>query len=167
VETLALLTSSSRATEDAGAALGSVVCPGDVVVLSGDLGAGKTQLVKGVAAGLGVTDPVTSPTFNLLLVHDGGRMPLYHFDLYRLDRAEQLEDIDYWGVLESDGVSCVEWGDRFPAAMPADFLRVVLHITADEERRIEVAAKGSRSAELAAAWREAAATVRGVEVLAP
>jgi len=167
VETFALLTSSSRATEEAGAALGSVARPGDVVVLSGDLGAGKTQLVKGVAAGLGVNDPVTSPTFNLLLVHEGGRIPLYHFDLYRLDRAEQLEDIDYWGVLESEGVSCVEWGDRFPDAMPVDFLRVVLHITADEERRIEVTAEGSRSEELAAAWHEALATVAGVQVVSP
>ena len=90
-----------------------------MVVLSGDLGAGKTQLTKGLAAGLGVVEPVTSPTFNILLVHEG-RIPLYHFDLYRLEFAEQLDDLDYWGTLEADGVSVVEWGDRFAEAIPEE-----------------------------------------------
>ena len=84
-------------------ALAPLLVAGDVVLLSGDLGAGKTQLTKGVAEGLGVAEPVTSPTFNILLVHQG-RLPLYHFDLYRLERADELEDLDYYATLEADGV---------------------------------------------------------------
>ena len=105
-------TESPLATRSCGAAVAPLLRAGDVLLLCGDLGAGKTQLTKGIAEGLGVAEPVTSPTFNILLVHEG-RIPLYHFDLYRLERAEQLEDIDYWGTLEGDGVSVVEWGDRF------------------------------------------------------
>ncbi|HSK46403.1 MAG TPA: tRNA (adenosine(37)-N6)-threonylcarbamoyltransferase complex ATPase subunit type 1 TsaE, partial [Coriobacteriia bacterium] len=91
---LTLHTSSSNATQACGAQLAHLVDAGDVLLLTGDLGAGKTQLTKGLAAGLGVAEPVTSPTFNMLLVHEG-RVPLYHFDLYRLDRADQLDDLDY------------------------------------------------------------------------
>ena len=124
-------------------------------LLSGDLGAGKTQLTKGLAAGLGVAEPVTSPTFNILLVHQG-RLPLYHFDLYRLERAEQLEDLDFCGTLEADGVSVVEWGDRFAEALPADGL-VVSHAasTGDDERGLEVRAARPRGERLALAWADA------------
>lgn len=77
--------------------------PGDVIVLDGDLGAGKTQFVQGVAAALGVRAAVTSPTFNILLEYHDGRLPLYHYDLYRLDERWQLEDIDYYSAIDGDG----------------------------------------------------------------
>lgn len=131
---------------------------GDVVLLSGDLGAGKTQLTKGVARGLGVAEPVTSPTFNILLVHEG-RLTLNHFDLYRLEQVGQLEDIDYFGTLESDGVSVVEWGDRFPWALPQDGLDVTITITGDEDREVEFRPLGPRGSELADGFVAAAAAL--------
>jgi len=159
-----LHTRGSSATEACGEVLGRLVEPGDVIVLSGDLGAGKTQLTKGLAAGLGVQERVTSPTFNMLLVHQG-RIPLYHFDLYRLDDAYQLEDLDYWGVLEADGVSAVEWGDRFEAAVPDECVVVRLHITADDERTLDVGSRGSRGEALAREWADACTGLPGVDVL--
>ena len=131
-----------------GEAAASLMLGGDVLLLSGDLGAGKTQFTKGVARGLGVTEPVTSPTFNILLVHEG-RLTLNHFDLYRLDHAVQLEDIDYFGTLESDGVSVVEWGDRFPEALPRDGLDIAITITGDEDREVSLRPHGARGRVLA------------------
>lgn len=153
-----LASASQGATEALGEALAPLLAAGDVLVLSGDLGAGKTQLTKGIARGIGVAEPVTSPTFNLLLAHEG-RLRLNHFDLYRLDSAEQLEDLDYWGTLEADGVSVVEWGDRFPDAMPADGLVVRITITGDESRELALEPLGERGRELAAAWAAASRQV--------
>lgn len=152
-----LATESQWETEALGGCLGRVVRAGDVVLLSGDLGAGKTQLVKGLAEELGVAEPITSPTFNLMLVHPG-RLPLYHFDLYRLETAEQLEDIDYWATLEGDGVSAVEWGDRFPEALPIDGVLVCIEITGDESRELDVSALGPRGEALAREWTDASRT---------
>lgn len=148
---LVLSTAGERDTELLGARLAGLLQPGDVVALSGDLGAGKTHFVKGVAEGLGVVEPVTSPTFNILLVHPG-RLTLYHFDLYRLDYADQLEDIDFWGTLEAGGVSFIEWGDRFPEALPDDHLTISIHRADVDQRRLEIVASGERSAHLAADW---------------
>ncbi|GAB4280163.1 MAG: tRNA (adenosine(37)-N6)-threonylcarbamoyltransferase complex ATPase subunit type 1 TsaE [Coriobacteriia bacterium] len=143
-------TDSVEATRSAGAALGAIVRPGDVISLDGDLGAGKTVLVSGVAAGMGVEAPVTSPTFNILVLHRG-EPPLAHFDLYRLEHAEQLEDIDFWGVAESGVVSCVEWGEKFAEVMPPD--RLVVEIRADGgSRTFLVAGTGERSSALAGEW---------------
>ena len=150
-----LRSDSRAATEMLGETLAPLLRAGDVLVLSGDLGAGKTQLTKGIGHGLGVAEPVTSPTFNLLLVHEG-RLPLYHFDLYRLEHADQLEDLDYWGTLEADGVSVVEWGDRFAEALPIDGVIVRVCITGDESREIVLEPLGARGAELVAAWATAA-----------
>lgn len=153
---------STEATQALGTALGPLLQAGDVLLLSGDLGAGKTQLTKGIAQGLGVGEPVTSPTFNILLVHEG-RIPLYHFDLYRLERAEELEDLDYFGTLEADGVSVIEWGDRFAEARPADSLAIVISIVDDEARKLEIEATGQRAEALLAAWNEAARAVEGTD----
>ncbi len=150
--TLTLVSKSREETERMGEALAAFLRPGDVVLLSGDLGAGKTQLSKGVARGLGVCEPVTSPTFNILLVHEGTDMPLFHFDLYRLENESELEDIDYFGTLEDEGVSLVEWGDRFPGATPEDALSITMSITGDDSRSIEVSPSGPRSAHLADSW---------------
>jgi len=157
-------TVGESATGALGAALAPLLMAADVVLLSGDLGAGKTALVKGVAHGLGVAEPITSPTFNILLVHPG-TLPLYHIDLYRLDRAEQLEDIDYFGTLEADGVTCVEWGDRFPEAAPPEYVSVVIVISDDDERELTITGMGPRGAVLTAAWESAAHGIDGIEVL--
>ena len=96
-----------------GERLGRLLAPGDVLVLTGDLGAGKTQLTKGIAQGMGVTADVTSPTFTIEMVYEGSEMPLYHFDLYRLDDSAQLEDTGIFDVLGADGVCSIEWGEQF------------------------------------------------------
>ncbi len=151
-------------TRALGRALTPSLAPGDVVLLTGDLGAGKTALVKGVADGLGVREPITSPTFNILLVHPG-TLPLYHIDLYRLDRADQLEDIDYFGTLEADGVTCVEWGDRFALAAPDEYVLVRISILGDTERELGIEGVGPRGSALAQGWARAAHSVAGVEVV--
>ena len=161
----AIAASSAVATQAVGGALAALAAPGDVVLLSGDLGAGKTQLTKGLAAELGVVEPVTSPTFNILLVHEG-RLPLYHFDLYRLEHAAQLEDLDYWGTLEADGISVVEWGDRFAEAMPEQCVTVTISILSDELRSLALAGRGPRGVLLAEAWAEACTSLPGVSVSA-
>ncbi|MDH4139334.1 MAG: tRNA (adenosine(37)-N6)-threonylcarbamoyltransferase complex ATPase subunit type 1 TsaE [Coriobacteriia bacterium] len=156
----ALRTSAEEATVAAGRALAPLLQSGDVILLSGDLGAGKTCLARGIAEGLGVGHPVTSPTFNILLVHPG-RVFMNHFDLYRLDSPLQLEDIDYWGTLEAGGVSVVEWGDRFAESIPEDRLIVAMTITGDEERLFDLDACGGRSERLASAWIEACSSIAG------
>lgn len=144
-------TASPEETERAGEALGALVRAGDVVALTGDLGAGKTHLVQGMARALGAAERVTSPTFNLLLVHPGP-LPLYHFDLYRLEHEEQLEDIAFYETVESDGVSAIEWGDRFPASLPPDRLMVAIHREGETGRRFEVDGRGLRGTQLEAEW---------------
>lgn len=156
-----LRSGSAEQTAALGMRLAALLRPGDVVSLAGDLGAGKTCLVGGVAAGLGVMGRVTSPTFNILLVHRGGRLVLNHIDLYRIEREDQLEDIALWETLEGDGASFVEWGDRFAGALPADRLDVTISITGDEERSLQLVSTGQRSEELAGAWAAAAAGVSG------
>lgn len=158
-----ITTENADATIAVGEAFGRLALAGDVLLLSGDLGAGKTQLVKGLARALGVAEPVTSPTFNILLVHEG-RLVLNHIDLYRLDRPDQLEDIDYFGTLESGGVSAVEWGDRFAEAAPADYLGMALHIVSDEERLIELHPEGARAQAFADALADACEGIAGVRV---
>ena len=110
---LSVVTRSQPQTVAVGRALGECLAEGDVLVLTGDLGAGKTQLTKGMAAGLGITEDVTSPTFTIEMVYEGGRLPLYHFDLYRLDDPDQLEDTGLFDVLGADGVCSIEWGEQF------------------------------------------------------
>lgn len=121
---------------------------GDVILLVGDLGAGKTHFAQGFAAGLGISDVPTSPTFNLVCEYRGGRLPLYHFDLYRLESAEELEDIDYFGIIEGDGVSLVEWGDKFEDAAPDDSLTLDFSVGPHGDRFITATASGPRACDL-------------------
>jgi len=158
-----ITTDSEAATQAVGHALAPFVSAGDVIALTGDLGAGKTQFTKGLALGLGVAEPVTSPTFNILLVHEG-RIPLYHFDLYRLTNAAELEDLDYWGTLEADGVSVVEWGDRFAEALPRDCVIIRLLVTGDESRELEIEPRGGRYSEVCRRLLRAASALPGVQV---
>lgn len=107
------VTGSREETIALGEKIGRALEAGDVLVLTGDLGAGKTQLTKGIAAGMGVVGDVTSPTFTIEMVYEGAEMPLYHFDLYRLDDPDQLEDTGIFDVLGADGVCSIEWGEQF------------------------------------------------------
>ena len=120
------VTSTTDETIDLGERLGRLLQAGDVLVLTGDLGAGKTQLTKGIARGMGISDDVTSPTFNILMVYEGGSMPLYHFDLYRLDDPNQLEDIGFYDALEGDGPCVIEWGEQFADEIGPERLEVYL-----------------------------------------
>ena len=147
---------SALETKRFGSALAACLQPGDVVVLNGDLGAGKTQFVQGVAEGLGVEGDVTSPTFNILLSYQSA-LPLHHFDLYRLDGAEELDDIGYWEVVEGDGATFIEWGDKFPDDMPDDYLELSLSASVNGARTLRAVAHGPRSRELMAAWENNAA----------
>ena len=110
---LAFSSTSADETQALGERLGTLLEPGDVLVLTGDLGAGKTQLTKGIARSMGVADEVTSPTFALAAVHEGAEMPLYHFDLYRLQSADELGDAGLWDALGGDGPCVIEWGEQF------------------------------------------------------
>ncbi len=151
-----LVSHSAEETKRLGAALAACLQPGDVVVLNGDLGAGKTQFVQGVAEALGVTGEVTSPTFNILLTYDCASGVLNHFDLYRLESAEDLDDIGYWEVLEGGGVSFIEWGDKFPSEMPDDYLEVAITSGTDGVRSIKAQPHSTRAQELCACWGQVA-----------
>lgn len=146
-----LITHTEAETAGVGCRLGALAEPDDVIALSGGLGAGKTVLAQGIARGMGIVEHVPSPTFNLLLVHPGERT-LYHFDLYRLDSPEQLDDIDLWGTVEAGGVSVIEWADRFPDSMPEERLDVRLERVGAERRRITLIAHGGRARALAEAF---------------
>ena len=119
----------SHSTEETiafGERLGALLREGDVLILTGDLGAGKTQLTKGIARALGITDDVTSPTFTIQMVYPGRDMDLNHFDLYRLERADQLEDTGIFDVLGADGVCVIEWGEQFADELGDERIDVVL-----------------------------------------
>ena len=139
-------------TQRIAAALAKVVVPGTVIALEGDLGAGKTHFTQGLARGLGVGEAVTSPTFNVMSVYDQGRLPLYHFDLYRLEDALELEDIAFYDYVEADGVSCIEWAAKFPEEIPAQALWISITTREDNVRSIEVRTASGETQVLNDAW---------------
>ena len=114
-EMLRIISHSPEETRALGEKLAARLAPGDVVILEGELGAGKSELARGIARGLGVTETVTSPSFTILNVYESGRCPLYHFD----------------------GIAVVEWAEKCPEALPEKTIRIRLEATGDEERRIE------------------------------
>lgn len=153
-------TGTTEETIALGERLGALLRAGDVLVLTGDLGAGKTQLTKGIAAGMGITDDVTSPTFNILMVYEGAGMPLYHFDLYRLDDPEQLEDIGFYDALEGDGPCVIEWGEQFASEIGPERLDVYLTrldaqtgVGEEPSRELLLVPHGARAEELVAELR--------------
>ena len=131
------LTNSPEETERLGAALGKILTPGTILAYRGDLGAGKTAFTRGLARGLGVNDPVTSPTYTIVNEYLGGRMPLFHFDMYRLHSADDLWDIGWEDYLERGGVCAVEWSENVDDAME-NALWVTIHKTGEASRRIEI-----------------------------
>ena len=130
-------THSERETEQIGERLARVLRAGDVVAMSGDLGAGKTVLIRGLARGLGVTARVTSPTYTIVNEYEG-RLPLFHFDMYRLAGAEELYDIGWDDYLKRGGVCAVEWSERAEGLLPEYCIRVDIRAQEETVRRIEV-----------------------------
>ena len=132
------VTNSASETRALGEQLASGLRPGDTVILEGELGAGKSELARGIAGGLGVTETVTSPSFTILNVYESGRCPLYHFDWYRLESEEELYELGMDEYLGGDGIAVVEWAERCPDAVPEDCIRIRLEATGEETRRITV-----------------------------
>lgn len=129
-----------EATRQLGVALGQSLPAGSVILLEGDLGTGKTTLVQGIGEGLGITDPIVSPTFTLINEYTEGRIPLYHLDLYRLESEEvaALNLETYWeGVEVAGGIVAIEWAERMQYK-PTSFVRIHLSYSADGGRYVEI-----------------------------
>lgn len=133
-------TETPQETEALGEALGRVLPPGSVVAYTGGLGAGKTAFTRGLARGLGIQDRVTSPTYTIVNEYEGGRLPLFHFDWYRLSDAEELFDIGWEDYLSRGGVCAVEWSENAPEAFDAP-VRVTIW-QAGEARLISIQGDG-------------------------
>ena len=119
-------TFSAEETFKLGEMTGGKLKPGTVVCLDGDLGVGKTVFVKGVAKGLGIKEPVVSPTFTILQEYREGRIPLYHFDVYRIEDPEEMYEIGFDDYLYGDGVCLIEWAKRVTELLPEDVLRITI-----------------------------------------
>lgn len=173
METITLRTRDAEETRAFGERLGRLLAPNDVVCLSGELGAGKTVLAQGIAAGLGVEEPVSSPTFALLQEY-AGRVPVYHLDAYRIASPDELIDLGFPELWQAGGVIMIEWPERLAAALPSDCLEI--HLTEAREtsgaeggaaglvpvdgaapapRRLTLAARGPRSKAILRALAEA------------
>ncbi len=140
-------TSSAAETAALARTLSAFLQAGDVLALDGDLGAGKTTFVQGLARGLGSPENATSPTFVLMRIYRG-RLPIYHFDVYRIEQIEELDDIGaeeyFWG----DGVAVVEWADRIVSALPSDRLEVRFESSGLTQRKIHLSGHGPRHQDL-------------------
>ena len=130
------VTNSPEETEALGEALAERLEPGAVIAFTGDLGAGKTAFVRGLARGLGVKERVTSPTFTIVNEYEGGRLPLFHFDMYRLGSADELFDIGWEDYLARGGVCAVEWSENISSALEEDCIRVDIRRGAEDSKRL-------------------------------
>ena len=130
---------SPEETEAVGSRLAEQLLPGSLIAFTGDLGAGKTAFVRGLAHGLGITDRVTSPTFTIVNEYDGGRLPLFHFDMYRLGSADELFDIGWDDYLLRGGVCAVEWSENVAEALDGGCIQVdIRRGGTDNERTITI-----------------------------
>lgn len=137
---------TAAAMRDLGAGLAAVLCPGDLVLLTGTLGAGKTTLAQGIGAGLAVPRPIRSPTFVLARVHRGGRIPLVHVDAYRLGSVDELDDLDLDASL-AESVTLVEWGEGLAEVLAPHRLEVRISRPvdpSDDTREVQVSGYGDR-----------------------
>jgi tRNA threonylcarbamoyladenosine biosynthesis protein TsaE len=137
-----LNTRSAPETQALGEALASQLLPGDVLVLQGNLGAGKSELARGIARGLGVKGHVPSPSFTIMQLYEDGRLPLYHFDWYRINSAEELFELALDEYLYGGGVSVIEWPDMAWEAVPETHLRIHISITGESGRRLFIEPAG-------------------------
>ena len=129
-------THSPEETRELGRRLGQVLYPGAVVAFTGDLGAGKTAMISGIAQGLGIEERVTSPTFTIVNEYEGGRLPLFHFDMYRLGSSDELFDIGWEDYLARGGVCAVEWSEIVDDALEDGVIRVDIRRGAEDNQRI-------------------------------
>lgn len=135
------MTHSPEETEQLGKALAQQLTPGTVIAYFGDLGAGKTAFTRGVAAGLGITELVTSPTYTIVNEYLSGRLPLFHFDMYRLGSSEELFDIGWEDYLERGGVCAVEWSENVEDALE-DAIQICIRRIDDHTREITIEGGG-------------------------
>ncbi|MEZ3470616.1 MAG: tRNA (adenosine(37)-N6)-threonylcarbamoyltransferase complex ATPase subunit type 1 TsaE [Schaedlerella sp.] len=142
----------SKSPEDTfqiGMRLGKLAEAGDVYTLTGDLGVGKTVFTKGFAKGLGIEESVNSPTFTILQIYEGGRLPLYHFDVYRIGSVEEMEETGFEEYIMEDGVSLIEWADLIEEILPRKRTRVLIEKDLEkgfDYRRITVELTGEQTA---------------------
>lgn len=152
-------TTSAEETQQLAEALAGLVRAGDIVVLAGEMGAGKTAFAQGFARGLGITEPVTSPTFTIVREYGGGRLAMHHLDVYRLSHLSEVVDLGVGEMLDEDAVMLVEWGDAVLPALGDHYLEVRLTFgDGDDQRTVEVSSRG-------ASWAARNRVVR--ETLAP
>ena len=153
-----MITARTKSLDDTRALAGELAGlarPGDLILLAGDMGSGKTSFVQGFARALGITEPVTSPTFTLVREYEG-RLPVVHVDVYRLDHLQELVDLGIAELLDEGGVMLVEWGDVVGPALPADALECRLDFgDGDDERRIRLRPIGTHWARRMPRLREA------------
>ncbi|NLA37726.1 MAG: tRNA (adenosine(37)-N6)-threonylcarbamoyltransferase complex ATPase subunit type 1 TsaE [Actinobacteria bacterium] len=158
-------TSSVEQTAQLAAAISQLVTPGDLILLSGDLGAGKTTFTKGFGAALGVSEPITSPTFTLVREYQG-RLKLYHLDVYRIEQIEEALDLGLAELLDEGAVTLIEWAQNIANELPADHLEISIELgDGDDDRLYRFALTGARWAARAAAlaaslapWNDASAS---------
>ena len=130
-----------------GEEIGRGAKPGDVYTLVGDLGVGKTVFTKGLASGLGIAEPVSSPTFTILQVYEDGRLPLFHFDVYRIGDVEEMDEIGYEDCIYGNGVSLIEWADLIGEILPERYVEIRIEKDLErgfDYRRITVTEKSDR-----------------------
>ena len=133
------ITDNAQQTEQLGEKLGRVLTPGTVLAYTGDLGAGKTAFTRGLARGLEIPERITSPTFTIVNEYEGGRLPLFHFDMYRLGSSDELFDIGWEDYLVRGGVCAVEWSENVDDVLDADTIRVdIRRGESDDQRRITI-----------------------------
>ncbi len=143
MKTLDLVSRSPRQTQSLGARLGRLAKAGDVFLLVGDLGAGKTCLVQGLARGLGVRENVTSPTFTIIREYRG-RLALYHVDCYRIEGVQETGELGLEDFLGGQGLCVIEWADKVMEVLPSERLLVHIEYAGDRERRLRMEAQGTR-----------------------
>ncbi len=148
---LSFISHSPRETQEMGQRLGELAQPGDVILLVGGLGTGKTCLVQGLATGLAIEEYVLSPTFVLVRQYQG-RLTLYHIDLYRLQVGAEVEELGLDDYFYGDGVAVVEWADRALALMPPERLLIEMKILSPRKRHLTLKPQGRRYQELAQSW---------------
>jgi tRNA threonylcarbamoyladenosine biosynthesis protein TsaE len=144
-----IITNSPEETQDFGAHLAQLAQPGDIFLLVGELGAGKTCLAQGIARGLGIKEHAASPSF-VVVRELYGRLPLYHMDFYRLDNLEEITDLGLDEYFYGQGISVVEWADKGLSLLPPEHLLIEMSYVSDKGRRLKLKARGKRYRQLVA-----------------